>query len=94
MSNIELKPCPFCAWELPCDEESLLDILYRTGMVWRKIGNRLEFSSYARTEVFDGHVWKITCNDSMGGCGAEMHGLSQENVIEKWNKRGGFPQSF
>lgn len=35
----------------------------------------------------DHSCWLITCPEMSGGCGAEMHGDSIKEVIEKWNNR-------
>lgn len=84
-----IKPCPFCGWEVPYDDyESMLDILYRNGILWRyRPSGRVEFLSKLHTNKYDGYVWKLECNESMGGCGAEMHGLTEMEVTMKWNRR-------
>lgn len=34
-----------------------------------------------------GTYWEIHCLETEGGCGVTMSGTSEENVLEKWNKR-------
>jgi hypothetical protein len=31
--------------------------------------------------------WRVVCQTSAGGCGAEAHGTSPEEAAEKWNQR-------
>ena len=89
MSNkIQLSDCPFCGFVFPDDPDYLMDIVYRTGTVWRK-------SKYGRTYHslkdspghIDGYCWEVVCNESMGGCGVTMFADSQQETIDKWNTR-------
>jgi len=85
MKNTQLKPCPFCGFNFSKD---LVDILYPSGIYWREnseIGG--EYIGFKDMLPTDHTCWKIVCNGTMGGCGAEIHGDSKEEVIEKWNTR-------
>lgn len=81
----ELKPCPFCG-EPPFRDDG--DTIYPTGTSWatHPEGFRHYFGPSADYEA-EGDCWVINCTGGFGGCGAEMHGDSKEEVIEKWNTR-------
>lgn len=88
MNSIQLNDCPFCGFVFPDDPDDLLDVVYRTGTVWRKAKyGRTYHASADFPGAVDGYCWKVLCNESMGGCGVEMHGDSQQEVIDKWNTR-------
>jgi hypothetical protein len=38
-------------------------------------------------EEGDGICYEMHCSVQAGGCGAEMHGDSKEEVLSKWNTR-------
>lgn len=82
------KPCPFCG--APVDENDI-DTLYPSGSAWvdDDYGDGTDFRHYVRATGVPKEQWcyKIICNESYGGCGAEIHGDSIEETIEKWNKR-------
>lgn len=79
-----MKPCPFCGKKINAEDP---DTLYPTGTGWRQ--ETEEFRSYHRaTDVSREHwCYKIVCQEHYGGCGAEIHGDSIDEVKEKWNKR-------
>jgi hypothetical protein len=89
MNTPYLKPCPFCGhkpWK-----EDLLDVLYPTATFWRydeEIGCNTYFR-FTEAKEGDNQCWKMVCNESHGGCGAEMDGDSEQDVINKWNRRDG-----
>lgn len=86
--KIELKPCPFCGFQV--DRYGLDDVLYPSGISWREhddpdIGRH--YVGGKDRKPGDKSCYEIVCNGTMGGCGAEMHADSKEEVIKKWNGR-------
>lgn len=82
-----IKPCPFCGHTLDINDP---DVLYPSGIYWYPDGDfhRYYTSQRISIEGFRGQpCYKIACKDIMGGCGAEMHGDSKQEVIDKWNRR-------
>lgn len=80
-----IKPCPFCGWAAP---EDLDDVLYRSGSVWRlRADGRRSYHAHRDRRPGDHDVWELCCNESMGGCGAQMHGDSEAEVVALWNRR-------
>lgn len=78
-------PCPFCWFAVDTDDD---DTLYPSGICWRvENGIRHYILWKDRRDGVDGLVWGIHCNEHMGGCGAEMYGDSDEEVVKKWNRR-------
>lgn len=77
------KPCPFCGMICNLD----LDTLYPSGIGWKDAG--VGYRHYVSAWGVPKEQWcyKIVCNESYGGCGAEIQGDSTTEVIEKWNKR-------
>lgn len=77
------KDCPFCGMKCNLD----IDTLYPSGTGWVDAGEG--YRHYVSRSDVPREQWcyKIICNESYGGCGAEMHGDSVEEVINKWNKR-------
>lgn len=82
----DLTPCPFCGWA-PSPDDDLIDVVYPSGTMWRQKGNFRTYHSYSERQEGDQFCWNVVCNESMGGCGAEMYGDSKEEAISKWNRR-------
>lgn len=76
------KNCPFCGMYNNLD----IDTLYPNGTAWKQA---VGYSHYVQREGQPKENWcyKVICNESYGGCGAEMSGDSEEEAVEKWNKR-------
>lgn len=82
-----MKPCPFCGMKLDPDD---IDTVYPSGVGWMEYRDEnFECRSYHAATAVPKEQWcfKVICNESYGGCGAEIHGDSREEAIEKWNTR-------
>lgn len=90
----ELKACPFCGGKL---NKADADTMYPTGTMWadHEDGSRYYFSEglYRGIESQmpnpEGRCVLVQCAENYGGCGAEIHGDSEQEAIEKWNRRAG-----
>lgn len=81
-------PCPFCGKAPDPTDRSTL---HPTGIYWRndaEIGCRTYHSHQERRED-DGKCWSFNCLIESGGCGAEIHGDTEEAAIAAWNRRPG-----
>lgn len=83
-----LKGCPFCGMISDTDWDDTRYPSYG----WKDediCGDGELVRHYV--SVFDpdkhGMGYKISCDPGYGGCGAEMRGDSEEEVIAKWEKR-------
>lgn len=64
------------------------DTYYPSGLGWRDTGEG--YYEYLRRPDWteDTHsCWEFHCVDIAGGCGAMIRAHSEEEVIEKWNRR-------
>lgn len=79
-----LKPCPFCGRTPEIDHP---DTLYPNGVGWRQ--EKEGFRSYHNRRDIPKEQWcySLHCDESCGGCGAEISADSQEEAVEKWNRR-------
>ena len=82
--TMELLPCPFCGHAVPDD---LTDTLYPSGIYWRPLKGYRQYVSHRDRKPDDRQCWQIVCNTIYGGCSAEMHADSKEEVVSKWNTR-------
>lgn len=83
---MNVKPCPFCGHQ----PEDRRDFFHPTGTVWQdRLLNGRKFRTYHRhgTKEYDGRCWVLACLTHEGGCGAEMSGDSEEDTLERWNRR-------
>ena len=97
MNNLDehLLPCPFCGKDLNSKSyyTDINEILHPSGTVWRTIFDDgdstpiIEYDFYKNREESDNLCYQINCPEIYGGCGAEMHGDSKDEVIAKWNTR-------
>lgn len=80
-----LRPCPFCGRAV---SEDLSDTLHRNGIRWSVLpdGSR-HYHTGIPGEPGDGQCWSMHCNQSDGGCGAEVHGDSEAEARAAWNRR-------
>lgn len=81
----KLLPCPFCGWS--SDPDDLEDVVYPSGTMWREVGGRRTYFSYKERQDGDNFCFVVVCNESMGGCGAEIFGDSEQEAVNKWNRR-------
>ena len=89
---MKLTACPFCGMVSDTDWD---DTLYPTGSFWadHPDGFRHYFSralyrgDESKMPEPEGKVFQIVCSENYGGCGAEIHGDSIEEVIQKWERR-------
>ena len=81
----KLLPCPFCGWT--ADPTDLIDVVYPSGTMWREVGGYRTYLHYQDRQEGDNFCFVVVCNQSMGGCSAEIHGDSKEEAIAKWNRR-------
>lgn len=77
--------CPFCGM-IPDPEEDE-DCLYPSGTGWRDRPNGLREYLDFRMVPRSNWCYTLHCVQHHGGCGAEMHGDSRQEAIDKWNKR-------
>lgn len=81
--TLKLKSCPFCGKQMDLNDP---DTIYPCG-AWKKDSNGdTHYLSYNSPNI-DGFVFGIYCEESSGGCGAQISGDSIEEVIFKWNRR-------
>jgi hypothetical protein len=80
----QAKPCPFCGKKIDINDE---DTLYPSGTGWKDSGEG--YRHYVSIYDVPKEQWcyKIVCQEHYGGCGAEIHGDSVDETIEKWNRR-------
>ena len=85
-----MKNCPFCGRKM---ELYSLNNVYPSGFYWKEehgtvtydtLGNALKEGHFVPPEQW---CWKVVCAEEDGGCGAEMHGNSKVEAVEKWNTR-------
>lgn len=82
----QLLPCPFCGHH----NQELEDCIYPSGGYWFSKNNIIGYCSRSNIpKECDnlGQVWEIVCNENEGGCGAIIYGNSEQEVIDKWNRR-------
>lgn len=79
-----VKPCPFCGMKPDMNDP---DTIYPSGTVWREELGFRSYHRFAERKEGDGQCYVMNCCGQAGGCGAEMHGDSKEEVLSKWNRR-------
>ena len=79
----KLKKCPFCGHKL--DRDNFRDSFHQETIFWTDHEWGREY--HDMREHYDGQCWSLTCLTIEGGCGAEMHGDSAEEVFNKWQRR-------
>ena len=80
----ELLPCPFCGAMLDGDDS---DTIYPTGTGWRW-DMELQLRTYHSFREIPKEQWCFGVH--CVSCGAEIHGDSLKEAVEKWNRR--FPK--
>ena len=83
-TDVFLKPCPFCG-KGPDMHDG--DTLYPSGVFWRDTEHGRSYVGVKERLDTDNVCWLIRCPEVSGGCDAEMHGDSAEDVVSKWNRR-------
>jgi len=66
-----VKPCPFCGLQMEDSDRD--DYLHTIPCI---VGKR-DLGVY----------WSINCLECAGGCGVQMRGDTEQEVIDKWNRR-------
>lgn len=87
MPDLKLLPCPFCGHEI----YGLQDALHPTCTGWSYGPGKRRYyfnRQHAQYKERDGDVWELGCLEHEGGCGATMHGDSETDVVNRWNRRG------
>lgn len=79
-----MKSCPFCGKEIDINDG---DMLYPSGSVWRDDHGFRTYHPLKDRLKTDNYCYALHCEISAGGCGAEMHGDSKQEVIDKWERR-------
>lgn len=82
----QLLPCPFCGM---APDHDLSDTLYPSGTYWREHTD-IPIRSYhglSDRQVGDAPCFKMVCNETHGGCGAQVSGDSEAETIAAWNRR-------
>lgn len=79
-------PCPFCGKTVDLNNE---DTLYPTGTGWKIFGEYRTYHSF-REVPKEQWCWGMHCPTVAGGCGAEIHGDSKKEALQKWNTRSAF----
>ena len=69
-----VKPCPFCGLQMQdSDADDYLHQILGAGTSSSEWGAK--------------RFWSINCLEVAGGCGVQMLGDTEEEVIHKWNRR-------
>ena len=50
-----------------------------------KVHDMQDFDDMSYPMNRNGSAWKLTCNESIGGCGWTVYDTSEERCVEKWN---------
>lgn len=80
----DMKSCPFCGHPVDLDDQ---DTIYPNGIGWKdRPGGFRSYHSY-RLVPKEQWCYSIHCVTTSGGCGAKISGDSEEECIEKWNRR-------
>lgn len=75
--------CPFCGRAPELDHP---DTLYPDGIGWKPFGDMRSYVNF-REVPREQWCYGMHCDESCGGCGAEIHGDSAAEALVKWNKR-------
>lgn len=83
---MKLTACPFCG---RVNDTSDPEVLHPTGTCWRELPDEA-IRAYERintTTPRENWCWSLNCDATAGGCGAQLTGDSESEVIEKWQRR-------
>lgn len=83
--NVSPLPCPFCGRDVDMEDQ---DTLYPSGTGWM-FNEELQMRTYHRMHEVPKGQWcyVMHCPVQSGGCGAEMHGDTRSDALNKWNTR-------
>ena len=80
---MNLLPCPFCGKEPEEDDE---DVCYPSGTGWKETRGFRHYVNF-REVPMEQWCYSVHCVKHHGGCGVEMHGDSEQEAIDRWNRR-------
>ena len=93
MSEVVLKPCPFCGHEPdPEDVDTIVPTSFWTPRgymshrdIVKRFGESARDLAMAGTDPEFGRCYEVRCH---APCGAGIFGHSRQEAIDKWNHRG------
>lgn len=87
-----LHPSSGVEWYKSPDRDLLvfgkdIDNVYTSARGWLSVGQNVfdNVGTYIITEM--GQYWEFHCLETEGGCGVQMTGHNQNDVIDMWNRR-------
>ena len=86
--NFFVKKCPFCGFAVDITNP---DTFHPNGLGWIVTDGFVQYDmkQYVSHREVPKEQWcyVLRCPEIYGGCGAEIHGDSKQECLDKWNKR-------